>query len=135
MDSPIQWVLVLFFGVFQLMGGVALGSGARHGFAAMAAGTDAEARSAHVRQGCGALMFGVLFGGAALLMEAVSLAPISRWFLVAGGLVFALAALGSAFIPQQTLAELGAGTLTAIGLGLVALPMGVLVALEGFRKG
>ena len=35
-----------------------------------------EARSARVRQGFGALMFGVLFGGAALLMEAVSLAPM-----------------------------------------------------------
>jgi hypothetical protein len=127
-------VLVLVFALFQLIGGGVFGAGLRQLYAAFRA-ADAETRSANLVQARGSLAFGAVFGGAGTLMSALSILPANRPFFLAGVALLALAVLGSLFLPRFIVQELGAGTLAGIGIGLIVVPMGVLVAIEGFRNG
>ena len=128
------YVAILFFALFQLIGGVAFGAGLRQLYAGFTA-SDGAARAAGLKQARGLLLTGLLFGGIVTAVSALAfLRSDSRLFLVGAGLLVA-AVLGSALLPRFMLQELGAGTLTAIGIGLLVAPMAVLVAVEGFRKG
>ena len=116
-----QIFITLFFGVFVAWGGIMLGSGVR----AWRAG----------QQGGGASMrIGVLIGGVTLLVGSAVLSQANNWSATVLWIAFPILVLGSAFIPQQTLSELGAGTFVAIGLGAVVTTMGALVAREAFNN-
>ena len=127
-------LLVLVFGLFQLIGGVTFGAGLRQVYAAFSA-ADAETRSSNLLQARGALVSGAVFGGIATLVSTAYFLPDYRPYYLAGLAVLACAVLGSFFLPRFILQEIGAGTLAGLGIGLIVLPMGVLVAMEGFRNG
>ena len=127
-------VLVLVFALLQLIGGVSFGAGLRQVYSAFSA-ADAETRSAAFAAARGMLVSGLAFGGLATLMSTVIILPGNRPFYLAGLAVLAVAVLGSLFLPRFILQEIGAGTLTGLGIGLIVVPMGVLVAIEGFRNG
>ena len=128
------YVAFLFFALFQLIGGVAFGAGLRQLYAAVTV-FDAEARGAGLTQARGLLVTGLAFGGIVTVVSALAFARSdSRLFLIGVGLL-AVAVLGSALLPRFMLQELGAGTLAAIGIGVLVVPMAVLVAIEGFRNG
>lgn len=128
------YVVVLVFALFQLIGGVAFGASLRQLYAAVSE-ADAELRSAALKQAMGSLVFGLIFGGIVTLTSAAWFFTLNRPFFLAGLAVLVAAALGSLFLPRTFLQEIGAGTLAGLGIGLLVVPMGVLVGIEGFRKG
>jgi len=128
------YVAVLFFALFQLLGGVSIGAGLRQLLAAIR-DADAEARAAALSPALRSLFFGVLSGGIVTAVSALAFAASARPLFLAGLAVLLSAILGSALLPRSVLQELGAGTLAGIGIGLLVVPMAVLVAIEGFRNG
>ena len=115
-----QIFIMLFFGVFVAWGGLTLGNGIRL-WRARAPGSGASMR------------LGALIAGTILLTGSAVLSQANNWSATVLWVAFPILVLGSAFIPQQTLGELGAGTFIAIGLGVVVTTMSALVVREAFN--
>lgn len=113
--------MVIFFGLFEAVGGISIGMGVRD----MIAGSS---------KNLGSVFAGALFGGAALLMSGLMLRPLNLWLFVLGVLVFLAAFAARVLVPQEVVDRIGAGTLVALGIGIAVLPVGGVVGVEAFRN-
>lgn len=135
MDSITQWIVVLFFAVFEMVGGAFTGVGVRSLLAALRLRDDPEAQSADFKQARTTLVSGCTFGFAAILFSAFTVRTINPWYFVVGVVIYVAVTAGAAFLPQGTLSEIGAGTFAAIGIGLVAVMLAILVGIFAFQRG
>ena len=113
--------MVLLFGVFHVSSGILIGMGIRDLL-------DGSAK------GVRSIIAGVFFGGTAILMSALMLRPINQGLFLLGVSVFIAATGTRLLVPQNFVDRLGAGTLVSIGVGMVAVPIGLLVGIESFRQ-
>ncbi len=116
--------LVLFLGVFNVIGGVAFGSGLR---------MLVRERSP---RGIFLIVWGGMFGGVPGLMGASTLAAArgSPLFLVNPILFLSAVALSMTILPELA-QDMGAGPLIAIGVGAVFLFAGVAVGMAALKQG
>jgi hypothetical protein len=132
MDSIMQWTVVLFFAIFEMVGGAFTGVGIRGLLAAVRAGGDPEAQAADFKQARTTLVSGCTFGFAAILFSAFTVRTINPWYFAIGVVIYVAVTVGAAFMTAGTLAEIGAGTFAAIGIGLAATMLGILVGIFAF---
>jgi hypothetical protein len=135
MDELTQWIVVVFFGIFQMVGGAFTGNGVRSLLAALRLRGDPEAQAAGFKQARTTLVSGCTFGFAAILFSALTVMRVNVWYFVAGVLIYLVVSAGAAFLPEGTLSEIGAGTFAAIGIGLAAVLLAILVGIFAFQRG
>ena len=114
-----QVFLMLFFGIFQLLGAIFLGLGVRQ----MIAGES---------NGVGQVFIGTIFGGVGLLFSALFMYQMNTWGFPAGAMITFGVALTTMFAPQELLTRFGASILM-IGIGGIVALMGALVLIAAWR--
>lgn len=114
-----QIFLMLFFGVFQVLGAVFLGLGVRQ----MIAGESS---------GVGHVFIGAMFGGVGTLFSAVFMYQINSWGFPVGLLVTFFVTLVTMFAPQEFLTRFGASVML-VGIGGFAVFVAGMVLTSALR--
>ncbi len=119
-NSPaFQVFLMLFFGVFQVIGAVFVGLGVRQMLRGESAGT-------------GQIFFGAIFAGAGTLFSGVFMHELNAWGFPVGVMTTCLVALGVIFSPEEILQRFGA-SVGVIALGGFATLVGGAVLIGTLR--
>lgn len=122
LDLPAQIVMFLFFGIFEIVGGVYIGASIRH----LLAGETTE---------LGAMVLGGMFAASALFMSAFFLKDANPWlFSVLVALFFGTVILAW-LTPPSFSQRIGSGTLISIGLGLFITVLGGFIGWAGSNNG
>lgn len=114
-----QIFLVLFFGVFQVLGAVFLGWGVRQ----MIAGESS---------GVGQVFIGAMFAGVGTLFSAVFMYQINAWGFPVGLLATFFVTLVTMFAPQELLTRFGASVML-VGIGGFAVFVAGMVLMSALR--
>lgn len=114
-----QIFLMLFFGVFQVLGAAFIGLGVRQ----LLQGQP---------EGIGQIFAGGMFAGVGTLFSVVFMHEINPWSIRAGIAIVFIVVLGVTFATDELLQRFGA-IATVIGIGSVGAIMGGIVLLETMR--
>ncbi len=121
LDLSAQSVMFLFFGIFEIVGGVYIGASIRH----LLAGETTE---------LGAMILGGMFAGGALFMSAFFLKDANPWLFYGLVALFFGAGILAWLTPSALTQRVGSGTFTAIGLGAFVTVLGVFIGWMGWNR-
>ena len=119
--NEFQILAILFFGVFQAVGGILIGLGVRRLI---------EQPSA----GLGGIILGLGWSAATTLVCYVMLYSVEPKLFFLELIVLGSCTVGRIIVPQEWVDGIGAGTVLAIALGTVVTVIGAGVAIETFRR-
>ena len=119
--NEFQILAILFFGVFEAIGGILIGLGV-HRLIEQAS------------TGLGSIVLGVVWSAATTLVCYTLLYRVEPKLFYLELIVLGSCTVGRIIVPQEWVDGIGAGTVLAIALGTVVTVIGAGVAIETFRR-